>query len=1464
MPPSRLTSWLFFFILFGFLTACGGSSNPEPGNTPTPTPPPPPSAVNFVVSYSAEIDGTIEGAAQQNVEEGADGIEVTAVPAEGYYFVSWSDGREDNPRTDTDIRYDLSVSASFARKQYTLNYIAGENGRIQGETTQRVFHGGDGQEVIAIADEGYEFMGWNDAADSSSRIDQNVTESLELYASFAFVHTATYSVEFGGMVQGRTTQFVTDGADTSAVTAVPFEGYQFTSWSDGSTANPRVDNQLVSSLSVMAQFTPDQYTLAYATGQGGSLAGQVVQEVTHGSDGSELIAIPEEGYHFIGWSDGRTVNPRIDVRVTGDLSVTAYFAPSEYILSYDAGENGSLKGDTLQNVVHGLDGTKVTAVPAENYQFEGWSDGRTDNPRTDTNVMGTLSVTAYFYRNEYTLSYSAGAGGTLDGQTDQYVLKGANGTALTAVPDKKYHFVNWSDGRTDNPRIDQMVTENLFVTANFEIVEYSLTYAAAENGSLQGDTNQRVIIGSNGSPVTALPEVNYQFVHWNDGRTDNPRSDHDVTENLSVKAIFSRPEYSVNYTASANGTLLGEIEQQVLHGSSGTAVTAVPAETYRFVSWSDGRTDNPRTDTHVMEDRSITAYFALKEYTLNYSTDGNGVVQGSAKQQVPHGSNGSAVTAAPNEGYHFTSWSDGRTDNPRTDLEIIESLIVGAKFSINEYTLSYSAGANGSLGGEPLQKVTHGSSGGTIVAIPDEGFQFIEWSDGKAAISRTDSNVRGDVNVTARFGQTPWAEKGHYGGLQAKVTSSQSAILNWPTDDVDSYNLIIANSPTTDIQNYASFGATLEVDVTSPIELKGLEAGAPVYVALETNGVITAWSSFTPRKVDPKRIAGLHTLAIDTDGTHYVGGSFTQVGSPTGSGVGLPPAADGAQHALAWPFVNGDVYASVPDGEGGWYIGGHFTEVGGEPRYSLAQIDRMGRVTPWAPRTTLSDASPGIVRAIALYEEVIYVGGWFSYVDGKPSRTLASFSREGDVLGWKGSVSGEVNALAIENDVVYVGGDFWFAGGESRRRLAAFTLEGDLLLWNPGADRSVQSLAVKSGTIYVGGRFESIGETSQSYLAAIDEAGNVLPWKPTGVWSSVYSLVIKDDVLYVGGNHVLKAFDADGTVVWEPANDFMWHMVHSLAVDNGIVYAGGNLTGKWYPRRPYLVAFDDEAEILSWDPAPNGEVYSLAVSGGVVYAGGKFSSVGGEQRDRLAAVSSSGELLPWNPGTSGPVNSLTLINGDIYSGGSFSTAGGVSRGNLAAFTAQGDLLPWSPSTGRTVLSLAYDDNAVYVGGLFTSANGQPRERLAAFDFDGELLPWDPGADDLVRTLVVGDGVIYAGGSFMSAGGEPRERLAAFNFAGDVLPWSPGAGRTVRSLVFNDGVLYAAGEFTDAGGFPRDRLAAFNTAGSLTPWNPSASSEVSRLIIDGEEISAAGDFSFAGGEPRFRFAVFDFEGNVLNR
>jgi hypothetical protein len=70
---------------------------------------------------------------------------------------------------------------------------------------------------------------------------------------------------------------------------------------------------------------------------------------------------------------------------------------------------------------------------------------------------------------------------------------------------------------------------------------------------------------------------------------------------------------------------------------------------------------------------------------------------------------------------------------------------------VETFTLTYTAGANGSITGTAFQVVPTGGNGSAVTATPATGYQFVSWSDGVLTASRTDVNVIADLTVTATF-----------------------------------------------------------------------------------------------------------------------------------------------------------------------------------------------------------------------------------------------------------------------------------------------------------------------------------------------------------------------------------------------------------------------------------------------------------------------------------------------------------------------------------------------------------------------------------------------------------------------------------------------------------------------------------------------------------------------------------------
>lgn len=372
------------------------------------------------------------------------------------------------------------------------------------------------------------------------------------------------------------------------------------------------------------------FTITPSAGANGAISPSSPVSVGYGGS-QQFTFTPDSGYHVADvLVDGNSVGAMPSytfTNVTEDHTIEVSFSDT-YSLTYTAGAHGSIGGDASQLVAPGANGTTVTANPEDHYHFVNWSDGSTANPRTDTNVMANISVTANFAINTFILTYNFGSGGLeISGMTPQTVAYGANGSAVIPVPITHYHFVNWSDGSTANPRTDINVTKNITVTANFAPDTYTLLYAAGANGGISGTTPQLITAGGNGTPVTAVPDAHYHFVNWSDGSPANPRTDTNVTEHLTVTANFAIDTHplTVTKTGSGSGTVTSDIPgidcgtdcSEVYDYGTTVMLTATPDPNSAFKGWSGDCTGTETTCiVTVNQAKNVTANFSSFSWNL--------------------------------------------------------------------------------------------------------------------------------------------------------------------------------------------------------------------------------------------------------------------------------------------------------------------------------------------------------------------------------------------------------------------------------------------------------------------------------------------------------------------------------------------------------------------------------------------------------------------------------------------------------------------------------------------------------------------------------------------------------------------------------------------------------------------------------------------------------------------------------
>ncbi|MCM1009079.1 MAG: InlB B-repeat-containing protein [Ruminococcus flavefaciens] len=222
-----------------------------------------------------------------------------------------------------------------------------------------------------------------------------------------------------------------------------------------------------------------------------------------------------------------------------------------------------------------------------------------------------------------------------------------------------------------------------------------------------------------------------------------------------VSACSKKIKYKVSYETDGNGTIQGEATQTLESGEQTSTVTATPNEGYQFLRWSDYGTQEMRSDSVTDSDLTYTAYFVKRTYSVSYQATHGGIIEGDTHQMVEYGGDATTVTAKPSIGWGFLKWEDNDSTNPvRTDTDIKSHIGAIALFERQSYgvkTLTYLTDGNGTIEGEVSQRLLVGNNASSVTAVPNEGYEFLQWSDGIKTAERQDLEIVDNITVTAQF-----------------------------------------------------------------------------------------------------------------------------------------------------------------------------------------------------------------------------------------------------------------------------------------------------------------------------------------------------------------------------------------------------------------------------------------------------------------------------------------------------------------------------------------------------------------------------------------------------------------------------------------------------------------------------------------------------------------------------------------
>lgn len=541
--------------------------------------------------------------------------------------------------------------------------------------------------------------------------------------------------------------------------------------------------------------------------------------------------------------------------------------------------------------------------------------------------------------------------------------------------------------------------------------------------------------------------------------------------------------------------------------------------------------------------------------------------------------------------------------------------------------------------------------------------------------------------------------------------------------------------------------------------------------------------------IDPSSVLfpqtnGVIASQIRIGDTLYVVGEFGSIGYPTDKYAELN-FSDGSLNKNKQILVTGtQVNKILVDGSGRTYLLGLFTAVDDQTRTNFARINADGTLSSFAP-----SVNGQIRNGYILSNNKLILVGSFNSIDGIAAASgigAIDLSTDAVDTAWSRATTPTNSVFSITQigSAVYLGGFFTTIDGQTRTGLAKYSLSGVIdSTWNisiTGTSFSVNALAGSSdGTrLYLGGRFDTVAATVRPHLASVDISG--VPALDTSFgsnfsFSAVNNNIIKlipsgnlsDGSLFACGRFsssggmtgLLKVSQVSGTVDTNykiPGFLSTNNVVDCELNDSKVYLAGVFSVSSSQGIRSNLVKFDPSKKDLdySFNPFPSSTVNALLVKEGILLAGGGFQSIGGANRKDFAGINLT-ELKVTDTDLQLPSGGYLKFGerfgSSIFLGGSFFRVGNSSQRYLAKINpASGEVdQNFFPSIDGPVNKIFNLDGDLLIAGSFNMISNNSKPRFAKLSpTTGSLIKeFQALPDGDVKSCIVYRGDYLCAGSF---------------------------------------------------------------------------------------------------------------------
>ncbi len=382
---------------------------------------------------------------------------------------------------------------------------------------------------------------------------------------------------------------IKNGDDSPLFNVTPWDGYSIkTFWVDG--VSKKTDGwqffDVTGNHTLKAEFRSDYLTITPLAGPGGNITPNTPVTVPYNGSSGCFYTTPDPGYTLKNatWIPEEEVSESGDIgtsgindpcnqmaKVTQNWTFYAEFKKLQYLLTAEASEGGTIEPE--EAIVDYGDSQTFTMTPDTGQSLVDLTDNSVsvidqvvDNTYTIDPVTEDHTIYATFSGEEFTITATAGPGGSIDPQGEVKVPYGGD-QAFTVTADTAYVISDIIIDGTDHhgPQASPYthtftsVTADHTIEAVFSQVVYTITPTAGVGGTIDPATIQQVDAGEDCSFVITADGCHTIGDIIVDGISRGPQISPNTTvfENVmadhTIEAVFHTKTFTITSSVRAPG-----------------------------------------------------------------------------------------------------------------------------------------------------------------------------------------------------------------------------------------------------------------------------------------------------------------------------------------------------------------------------------------------------------------------------------------------------------------------------------------------------------------------------------------------------------------------------------------------------------------------------------------------------------------------------------------------------------------------------------------------------------------------------------------------------------------------------------------------------------------------------------------------------------------------------------------------